>query len=831
MSGTSELIDGGNLNRSRAGTGRAWAGRQSLLKAARVMLVAAVVAMAAVAAPLSAAAEARTPSRPGVSPAGTLRLRGLLQSTLPGLPGPGGAALKGSANTPAPGEASGSSWKIKKSPNVVDKGGLLASESCSAANACTAVGDYVDSSGIEVNLAEAWNGKSWSVKKLPKLPGAEISELSGVSCTSTGTCTAVGQYVDSSGVDVTLAEFWDGSSWSIQATPNPAGAQGSGLFSVSCTSAGACTAVGIYVDSSGVEVTLAEAWDGASWSIQTTPNPAGSQESALSAVSCTSAGTCTAVEGAVDASGVTVTLAEFWDGSSWSIQATPNPSGAQASALYGVSCTSTGTCTAVGISIDSSGVEVTLAEEWDGASWSIQATPNPAGALDAILSSVSCTSASACTAVGQYTASSLVHGTLAEAWDGISWSVQATPNPADAQGSLLAGVACTSANACTAVGISLNSSGVEVSLAEVWKANSWSIKTTPNPAGVEYSFLLGVSCTGASACVAVGLNLKDSDVEVPLAESWNGKSWTVQATPNPAGAQESATLSGVSCTAANACTAVGEYTNGSGVTVTLAESWDGTSWSIQATPNPSGAEGSSLSGVSCTGASSCTAVGDYSDGSGGEETLVEAWDGTSWSIQATPNPSGAQESGLSGVSCTLASACTAVGSSTDSSDNQTTLAESWDGGSWSIEATPNPSGAEGSSLSGVSCTTAGACTAVGGSTDGSDDLTTLAESWDGGSWSIEATPNPAGAQESSLSGVSCTTAGACTAVGESADSSGVQTTLAESWGGTSWTLQATPNPAAARVSTLSGVSCTSACTGAGYYATTGVALTLVEVGP
>jgi hypothetical protein len=68
----------------------------------------------------------------------------------------------------------------------------------------------------------------------------------------------------------------------------------------------------------------------------------------------------------------------------------------------------------------------------------------------------------------------------------------------------------------------------------------------------------------------------------------------------------------------------------------------------------------------------------------------------------------------------------------------------------------------------------------------------------------------------------------------SADSSGVQDTLAEAWDGTSWSIQTTPGPSGGQLPELSGVACTTAngCTAVGdYYTITGVFLTLVEVGP
>src|SRR4029077_14519239 len=131
-------------------------------------------------------------------------------------------------------------------------------------------------------------------------------------------------------------------------------------------------------------------------------------------------------------------------------------------------------------------------------------------------------------------------------------------------------------------------------------------------------------------------------------------------TPTPSGATSSA-LSGVSCTSASACTAVGYYTTSAGANQTLGEAWDGSTWTLQSTPTPSGATSSALSGVSCTSASACTATGYYTTSAGVYQTLAETWNGTTWTLQSAPTPSGATSSVLSEVSCTSASACTSVG--------------------------------------------------------------------------------------------------------------------------------------------------------------------------
>ncbi len=374
------------------------------------------------------------------------------------------------------------------------------------------------------------------------------------------------------------------------------------------------------------------------------------------------------------------------------------------------------------------------------------------------LDAVSCLSAIACTAVGSS------DYTLAEAWNGKKWRIEPTPRPG--QGSSLQDVSCTSATACTAVGDYVRITGNEETLAEAWNGKKWVFERTPNPSGAKSSILNGVSCRSATACTAGG----GSGAGV-LAESRNGTTWAIKRTPNPAGAKGTGAVYAISCTSARACIAVGGYSNSTGAQLALAEAWNGKSWAIDRTPNPTGTYGSSLSADSCTSLTSCTAVGNYLDSTRTIVTLAEAWDGTKWVIEPTPNPAGATfGSFLDGVSCTSVSACTAVGYYVASDEDEVTLAEAWNGKKWVIEPTSNPTG--GSSLSAVSCTSATECTAVG-----ADIAGTLAEAWNGATWVIEPTPNPTGG--SSLSAVSCTSATACTAVGSDTNSVGTILTLTE----------------------------------------------------
>ena len=80
-----------------------------------------------------------------------------------------------------------------------------------------------------------------------------------------------------------------------------------------------------------------------------------------------------------------------------------------------------------------------------------------------------------------------------------------------------------------------------------------------------------------------------------LAERWNGTSWTMQ-DPQPGRRQGQRPQRGVMHVNGTACTAAGEYKNSAGI-FDLAERWNGTSWTIRPTPNPGGAKASPLIGV------------------------------------------------------------------------------------------------------------------------------------------------------------------------------------------------------------------------------------------
>jgi len=334
--------------------------------------------------------------------------------------------------------------------------------------------------------------------------------LTGVACESPRTCVAVGWfYSGDTGPYLSLAAGWNGGAW--LAEPIPSRGHDTSLFGVSCASATACIAVGA----------RDEVWNGARWTMIPIVGPGGS-------VSCVASGFCQAVGPPPFGRHV---VAASWDGRSWRTEPMPQPTpSAQDLALTGVSCISARFCMAVGDYIRGVGArpspgrrDRTLAEIWNGSRWRIVRTPNPSRLSQ--FRGVSCTSSTACTAVGSSAAG---QWTLAERWNGRRWALQRTPNVNQVGYTALNAVSCASPTTCTAVGT--YDLGAQI-ISEQWNGTRWAIHHLPTQSRTpaEGPFVpASVSCTSPTDCMTVG-----SSGEATLAERWNGSRWTIAPTPNP----------------------------------------------------------------------------------------------------------------------------------------------------------------------------------------------------------------------------------------------------------------------------------------------------------
>jgi hypothetical protein len=260
----------------------------------------------------------------------------------------------------------GSQWSLSGAV-VASPGSELLGVSCPVAGWCAAVGSDHGQDGF----AEIWNGSAWTAYTIAAPPGSQSFTLLGVSCTSSNHCLAVGYYVDNTGgYGKALAEEWNGNKWteSSAVAPNPRGApydSNSFLYAISCASTTSCVAVGEYADEPDeTNPALAEAWDGSKWSLVPTQSIADSWQTILGSVSCWTANECMAV--GINISKVpseATAVSERWDGSAWHLQTAP-----MFPELKGISCISATFCIGLGYGGSPGANDVAL---WNGA-WSYE---------------------------------------------------------------------------------------------------------------------------------------------------------------------------------------------------------------------------------------------------------------------------------------------------------------------------------------------------------------------------------------------------------------------------------------------------------------------------
>jgi hypothetical protein len=187
----------------------------------------------------------------------------------------------------------------------------------------TSRGTPASNTGIQLAIAEVWNGSTWRLSKM--IPSKSYSNLDTVSCLTVNSklhCLLGGYYFTTQG-GLLLAENFDGAHWSsvTVAAPSPASGYVDYISGISCSATTSCVAVGQIgklVSSTSVTSTgFTEVLSAGAWHTHKVAWPSGKQ-SALYAVSCVSAAYCVAVgtEGPFNGnSGHSIT--GFYDGTTW----------------------------------------------------------------------------------------------------------------------------------------------------------------------------------------------------------------------------------------------------------------------------------------------------------------------------------------------------------------------------------------------------------------------------------------------------------------------------------------------------------------------------------
>ena len=701
---------------------------------------------------------------------------------------------------------SATDWSIVSTPNPPPTlvPNILLSMTCASASDCWAVG-YSSEGNPEQTLIEHWNGSVWAIVSSPNTRATQQNFLYGIACSSANNCWAVGYYFGENAYQ-TLIEHWDGSAWAIVNSPNTDNTHYNQLRGVSCAASNDCWAVG-YASTDLTDQTLIEHWDGSAWTLATSPNTDATRLNRLLGVTCASSNNCWSV-GFSNNDVAPQTLIEHWNGAAWSIVTSPNASTSEANYLVSVTCASTSDCWSVGYFSNSG---QTLAEHWDGNTWTVVSSPN--NSSEDYLTSVTCVSSSDCWA-GGYFNNGLAYQNMIQHWNGSAWAVVGSPNTDVHYPNLFTGVACTSNGDCWAAGYN-NAGNAEGTLIEHWNGNAWSIVTSANKGVPQGNFLSGTACSSPTDCWAVGYYVPAGGTfHRNLIEHWNGTAWSIVNAPNN-GSRDNQ-LYEVTCPSASNCWATGYYGNGS-AWQTLIEHWDGNAWTIVTSPNTSATLSNYLLGITCSSASSCWAVGYANDGITAYRTLIEQWNGASWSIVTSPN-TGAFDNILTAVTCASASNCFAVGYYDNGTVYQT-LIEHWNGTAWLTDPTSANTGImQRNFLNAVTCTSATDCWAVGNVENGVGAIDqTLIEHWDGTFWSVVSSPNDSTTRINFLYGVACASASNCWAVGYY--DNGRYRTLMEHWDGAAWSITTSPNISSSQQNVLTGVTCPSEsnCWASGFY--------------
>jgi hypothetical protein len=713
----------------------------------------------------------------------------------------------------APAAAPAASWSLLTTQNASEaEHSDLYDIACEpfTTNACVAVGNQTKG-GTVSTYAQYWNGSSWVNQTAAVPAGATASELQSASCLTSTSCSSAGSYTTKSGT-FSLIEAWNGTSWSQQTSPNPEGATETKLRDVNCYSTMRCMAVGR--SNAGGSWAVAIQGNSGSWNLSSSvPKPAGAISSELTGVFCNSTTSCVAVGVYNESASVYWAMAAIWNGTEWTLQTIPKAT--KKSILLDVSCSDASNCTAVGAYTNASNVQVTYAVRWNGSSWTQQTSQNPAGSTNSVLQNVSCDDRYSCVGVGDWINSG-VWTPQAQRWNGASWSLDSVAVPAGSKFGLFEGVSCRIK--CLTAGRYTNSEGKDKTLGETRETPSWTQRTIPAPG--ETSGVAGVDCFGSTSCLAVGISTSGL---VGTARAYSGGvSWTETTVPTKPSGATYTELDNSSCVSETTCFAVGQYVNSASLPKPYALRREGTTWTLyDPLPLPAGVSEAWLTDISCNSSSDCTAVGYDRPEAGQIRTYIVHWNGSGWSLQTSPNVAGAPTNFLKGVSCTSSTACTAVGYADPVTPfTYAPLVERWNGTSWSIESSSLPSGATSGKLNGVSCAGASDCFAVGTASS-----VAYAIRWKEGTWTTLNGPLPAVASLSNFEDVSCTASTTCFAVG-TYDTSAHGKALAAAWDGSGWTVGYVPNPGST-TNSISGIDCLSStsCRAVGSEDETNFALT------
>jgi hypothetical protein len=367
----------------------------------------------------------------------------------------------------------------------------------------------------------------------------------------------------------------------------------------------------------------------------------------------------------------------------------------------------------------------------------------------------------------------------------------------------------------------------------------------PGARGMQSSALFATSCAAAGSCTAGGdYQMPGRPLEPMVAAQSQGRWRSVPlALPTDAARQPYAQVNGIACRSPGNCVAVGDYEYGrsSNLQAFIATESGGV-WARAVAPrlpaNAASPASAQLEAVACTSDGTCEAVGSYQDSSGAAQTMALARSaaGTWHQAAEVPSPPGAAtnpDAFMTGMACTGPGSCVAVGNYSVSASRFAAMGAVESRGVWhravQIAVPRDAIPATFTSITSISCPTAGSCLGVGeyavSATQSRAMAVTESRGRFGRAVPITAVPRAAGPHPSTyLLSVSCEPSGTCLAVGGGRNKSGHSVAMYMIRSAGRWQAAFLAQPSGAttgksQLSALYSVSCTGRehCTTVGYY--------------
>ncbi|HEX4665741.1 MAG TPA: hypothetical protein VH207_04000 [Chthoniobacterales bacterium] len=281
--------------------------------------------------------------------------------------------------------------------------------------------------------------------------------------------------------------------------------------------------------------------------------------------------------------------------------------------------------------------------------------------------------------------------------------------------------------------------GDQQTLTQHWEGRRWRTVRSPSLPR-HYNHLVSVSGANSNDVWAVGYTIDDrTSAWQALILHWDGSRWSI--VQGAALATQYNALTRVLALAWNDVWIVGY--NGTSINFhTLAEHWDGFSWSKVATPAPGTYD--ALNGLAGTGSNDLWVTGYYKIGVTTYKSLTLHWDGNAWVEIESPNTT--EYNWFNGVTATAADSAWAVGYEIEDDGTATShpLIQRWNATEWSVVAGPAAPNGHYTNLSDAAWNSSTDIVAVGTSSDAHDNFDPLIEQFDGVQWSSAIVPEMAG---------------------------------------------------------------------------------------